>query len=54
MLNEMLPRIIIISYTMFTKILLLAALIVISTAYTEENNVLILTEEDFPGIITEF
>ena len=36
------------------KICLLSALILLSSAYTEENNVLILTDADFPSITTEF
>jgi protein disulfide-isomerase A1 len=36
------------------KILLICAVVLLASAYTEENNVLILTGEDFPGIIKEF
>jgi hypothetical protein len=36
------------------KICLISALVLLSAAYTEENNVLILTDEDLPGVTTEF
>jgi hypothetical protein len=36
------------------KICLLSVLVLLASAYTEENNVLILTDEDFPGVISEF
>lgn len=36
------------------KILLVCAVVLLASAYTEENNVLILTTEDFPSIIKEF
>lgn len=36
------------------KICLLSAIILLSSAYTVENNVLILTDEDLPGVISEF
>lgn len=39
---------------MTLKILLLAIFVVFTTAYTEEGNVLVLTDEDFPGVLQEF
>jgi len=38
----------------YPKILLIAALVLLASAYTEENHVLILTDDDFPSIIQEF
>ena len=39
---------------MLTKILLLLALLLVANSYTEENHVLVLTDEDLPGVIEEF
>jgi hypothetical protein len=36
------------------KICLLSALILLSASYTVENNVLVLTDADLPGVISEF
>ncbi len=35
---------------MINKIILIAILIAFTTCYTEEDNVLVLTDDDFPGI----
>lgn len=39
---------------MITKTLLLAFLVVLATSYTEEGNVLVLVDDDFPDITTKF
>jgi hypothetical protein len=36
------------------KICLLSALILLASAYTVENNVLILTDADLPAVVNEF
>lgn len=38
----------------FTKIFLFLAILLLVNGYTEENHVLILTANDFPGVISEF
>lgn len=38
----------------FVKIFLLLGVLLLANAYTEENNVLILTDMDLPGVISEF
>ena len=39
---------------MIAKIFFLLGLVLLAQSYTEENHVLILTAEDFPGVIEEF
>ena len=39
---------------MLTKVFLLLALLLVANSYTEENHVLILTDQDLPGVIDEF
>jgi hypothetical protein len=39
---------------MLNKILCFVGLVLLTTSYTEENHVLVLTADDFPGIIEEF
>jgi hypothetical protein len=39
---------------MSIKIFFLFGLVLLAQAYTEENHVLILTDEDLPGVISEF
>lgn len=39
---------------MYTKAFLLALLFVLSSAWTEEGNVLVLTDDDFPKVFEEF
>ncbi len=39
---------------MSLKIFVFALLVALSTSYTEEGNVLVLTDADFPGIFKEF
>lgn len=39
---------------MSLKAVLLLALLSLSLAYTEEKGVLVLTDDDFPNILTEF
>ena len=39
---------------MYTKALLLSLLFVFSSAWTEEGNVLVLTDDDFPKVFEEF
>lgn len=36
------------------KALVLGLLLVVSFSYTEEDNVLVLTDEDFPNVLSEF
>lgn len=39
---------------MYTKALLLTLLFALSSAWTEEGNVLVLTDDDFPKVFEEF
>lgn len=39
---------------MSIKIFLLAALVVLASSYTLEGNVLVLKDDDFPGVLSEF
>lgn len=39
---------------MYIKAFLLCVLAVCATAYTEEGNVLVLGDDDFPSVLSEF
>lgn len=41
-------------YIMAIKMFLMLGLVLLAQAYTEENHVLVLTDEDLPGVISEF
>ena len=39
---------------MMYKIFLLTVLLVMGSSYTEEDDVLVLGDDDFPGVLSEF
>ena len=39
---------------MISKIFLVLGLVLLAHSYTEENHVLVLTADDFPGVLDEF